>query len=81
MIRVTALLFGHYRDAYPEGTEIELPVGSTVAGLATALAARDSRLVGIDRHCRAAVNEEYAAESQPLEDGDTVAFIPPMSGG
>ncbi|WP_163972027.1 molybdopterin converting factor subunit 1 [Oceanobacillus halotolerans] len=28
-----------------------------------------------------AVNEEYADETTVLEDGDVVAFIPPVSGG
>ncbi|WP_070119797.1 molybdopterin converting factor subunit 1 [Bacillus marinisedimentorum] len=28
-----------------------------------------------------AVNEEYADEDTELKDGDTVAFIPPVSGG
>ncbi len=28
-----------------------------------------------------AVNEEYAPESVQLQEGDTVAFIPPVSGG
>ncbi|MED3844460.1 MoaD/ThiS family protein [Geobacillus stearothermophilus] len=28
-----------------------------------------------------AVNEEYARDESPLHAGDTVAFIPPVSGG
>lgn len=28
-----------------------------------------------------AINEEYAQESTVLSEGDTVAFIPPVSGG
>ncbi|WP_147803602.1 molybdopterin converting factor subunit 1 [Alkalicoccus halolimnae] len=28
-----------------------------------------------------AVNEEFAGEEDPVQAGDTVAFIPPVSGG
>lgn len=30
---------------------------------------------------RAAVNDEFVAWDHPLQDGDRVAFLPPMSGG
>ncbi|TWT01971.1 molybdopterin converting factor subunit 1 [Planomicrobium sp. CPCC 101079] len=30
---------------------------------------------------RVAINEEYALPADVLEDGDTAAFIPPVSGG
>ncbi|MFC4559290.1 molybdopterin converting factor subunit 1 [Virgibacillus kekensis] len=32
-------------------------------------------------HAMIAVNEEYAQEATVLNNGDTVAFIPPVSGG
>lgn len=30
---------------------------------------------------RAAVNDEFAPWDHPLQDGDRIAFLPPMSGG
>jgi molybdopterin converting factor subunit 1 len=30
---------------------------------------------------RVAINEEFAAWTTPLREGDTVAFIPPVAGG
>lgn len=30
---------------------------------------------------RVAVNERFCAWDQPLQDGDTVVFIPPVNGG
>lgn len=30
---------------------------------------------------RAAINDEFAAPSAPLNDGDRVAFLPPVAGG
>jgi len=80
-MRVTVRFFGHYRDFATDGAEVDLPVGATVADLAARLAAQDTRLEGIDRHCRAAINEEYTPADVPLNEGDEVAFIPPMSGG
>jgi len=32
-------------------------------------------------HAMVAINEEYADEDTILNEGDTVAFIPPVSGG
>lgn len=80
-MRVTARLFGHYRDLQPDGLEVEIPSGATVADLARKLASQDARLEGIERHCRAAINEEYTHAQAVLQEGDEVAFIPPMSGG
>lgn len=34
-----------------------------------------------ERGIRVAVNEEYAGSSDIIQSGDTVAFIPPVSGG
>lgn len=33
------------------------------------------------REVMTAINEEYAREDDPITSGDTVAFIPPVSGG
>ena len=30
---------------------------------------------------RPAVNDEFVAWNHPLKDGDSIAFLPPMSGG
>lgn len=33
------------------------------------------------RDVRVAINDEFAAWDRPLENGDRIAFLPPMSGG
>jgi deoxyribonuclease-4 len=80
-MRVTVRFFGHYSDFAADSTEMALEGNATVKDLALKLAAQDARLKGIERYCRAAVNEEYVAADAPLNEGDEVAFIPPMSGG
>ena len=38
--------------------------------------------LGIGReHLRVAVNDEFVNWDHPLQSGDSVAFLPPMSGG
>ncbi|MGC4375368.1 molybdopterin converting factor subunit 1 [Fictibacillus sp. Mic-4] len=32
-------------------------------------------------NCLVAINEEYAGDNDIAESGDTIAFIPPVSGG
>lgn len=32
-------------------------------------------------HCMVAINEEYAMDFDTVQSGDTVALIPPVSGG
>ncbi|WLR52677.1 molybdopterin converting factor subunit 1 [Bacillus tianshenii] len=33
------------------------------------------------KHLMVAINEEYATKQEMIQQGDTVAFIPPVSGG
>src|SRR5579871_1043253 len=79
---VTVQFFGHYRDFMgEEPLAVCMPVGAVVRQLAALLEERDSRLAGLERHCRFAVNEEYADADQALLEGNTIAVLPPMSGG
>jgi deoxyribonuclease-4 len=80
-VRVTVRFFGHYSDFSPDAMEVSVPGGATIASLAAILEEKDGRLAGIERFCRAAINEEYAEHDTVLQEGDEIAFIPPMSGG
>ena len=74
--------FGHYSDLFAgEPQRITLPEGATVRDLANHLVQADSRFEGVERSCRFAVEEEYAALETVLEADATVAVLPPMSGG
>lgn len=39
------------------------------------------RLGLVTTHFRVAVNDEFVAWNHPLREYDTIAFLPPMSGG
>ncbi|WP_027408945.1 molybdopterin converting factor subunit 1 [Anoxybacteroides tepidamans] len=75
---ITLLFFAYLKDAI--GTE-RLDVAHapmTVGQLKRQLEAD----YNLDlRHVMVAVNEEYALEERTLQQGDIVAFIPPVSGG
>jgi len=61
--------------------ELTLPEPATVADGFAALSERYPAAAPLREGLAAAINDEYAAWDGPLEDGDEVAFIPPVSGG
>ncbi|WP_419882437.1 molybdopterin converting factor subunit 1 [Peribacillus sp. B-H-3] len=77
MIKV--LFFAHLKDAAGKD-EISIEgSGMTVSSLKDTIASE----FGIDTldSAMTAINEEFADEETVLQEGDTVAFIPPVSGG
>ena len=79
---VTIRLFARLREM-AGGAELrrELPDRSTARYAWDALAAE---FPGFDDYSRAvscAINEEYARMTSPVNDGDEIAFLPPVSGG
>lgn len=78
---VTILFFGHYRDIVGDELHVIVESGATLETLLTQISANDTRLSNLSRLCRFAVNEEYAPLETVLSNGDTVAVLPPMSGG
>lgn len=91
MTRVTVLYFGGLRDALACSREVvESSEGAiSLAALYGELCNRQARLPALMASVRLAVNEEFVAgigvaaarSDQLLSDGDTVAFIPPVTGG
>lgn len=59
--------------------EVEAEAGLTVSQLKARLSEQAPSLAPLP--VAFAVNQDYAAADQVLEDGDEVAFIPPISGG
>lgn len=77
---VTVLLFAGLRQAAGTGrVDLAWRPGLTVADAADALEAEHDGLRL--RGSLVAVNEAYAAPDRALRGGDTLAFLPPVSGG
>lgn len=75
--------FAGLRDALGvEEETLDLPDGvRTVRALADHLAARHPAYGERRAHVRIARNEAFAADDDPVADGDVVALIPPVAGG
>ena len=79
---VTIRLFARLREIAGTGEiQQELPPRATARTAWQALAARYPELAAYQAVASCAVNEEYARFDTPLENGDEVAFLPPVSGG
>lgn len=78
---VRALLFARLRELAGTG-EVELELGGSpsVADAWSALRGQHPGLPA-EQGLRAARNQEFCAWTEPLAEGDEVAFIPPVSGG
>jgi molybdopterin converting factor subunit 1 len=59
----------------------ELPAGTTVAEVRVLLLERYPALTDILARCAVAINRTYATLQAVLDDGDELAFIPPLGGG
>ena len=80
-LRVAVRFFAMFRErAGVAHTEVELPDGASPAQLLERLRTQFPSLPS-DAPVLIAVNSEYASEEAVLQDGDEVAFIPPVSGG
>lgn len=73
------LFFAHLRDVVgEESLKLELS-GKTVAEVKAALVETYPALK-LDS-VMTAINEEFAGNDETINDGDVIAFIPPVSGG
>jgi len=81
-MRVTVRLFAKLRDLAGSGELVrEVPPPATVQSVWKALVSEMPALADYERTMSVAVNADYSRMSSPVQDGDEVAFLPPVSGG
>lgn len=81
-MRVRVLFFGSLRDAAGKSSDaIDLPSGARVRDVISHYEARIPQLKAFLPSTALAVNQQYANPESPLNEGDEVAFLPPVSGG
>jgi MoaE-MoaD fusion protein len=80
-MKVKIVLFAKPRELVGQpNVDLALPAGATAADAWSQLSSRYD-LGPLPRSFRCAVNSEYAGWDDPLQDGDELAVIPPVSGG
>jgi molybdopterin synthase catalytic subunit/molybdopterin converting factor small subunit len=80
-MEVTVRCFATLRELALDRTTLTLPPDAVVADAWAALADAHPGLTAHRPFVRAARNGAYAAWEAALQDGDQVAFLPPVSGG
>ena len=83
-MKVQVRYFASLREALGAQEEIELPEGTTVAGLRDLLVAKSSRhaeVLARQRAVRCALQQVMSDEGAVLLENAEVAFFPPVTGG
>jgi molybdopterin synthase catalytic subunit len=81
-VRVKVLFFGQLKDIVRSGEEhFEGPGASSVGSIFDHYAARFPSLGALRPSIVFARNQRFSTASEPVADGDEVAFLPPVSGG
>ena len=81
-MEIKVLFFASCRDLVGKRqTSITMSDGASVSDLLARLAADHPRFTEMEASLMVSVNQAYVDRSQPLQDGDEAALIPPVSGG
>ena len=82
MMQCSVLLFAQLAETVGANRlTLELPDGSTVSDALDTLSGRHPEIADLRPILAVAVNERYSTHTAELTNGDTIALIPPVSGG
>ena len=81
-ITLNMLYFAMFREQIGKSEEqLSVPAGTIAGDIFNLITDNYPALAGMHNSTLVMVNQEYAEPDQPLQDGDEVALIPPVSGG
>ena len=81
-ITVTVKLFAAYQEAFRVSELVlEFPPGTPVTAVLDHLIAQHPELDAWRNLTRFGINLQFVESDTPLQDGDEVVLIPPVSGG
>jgi molybdopterin synthase catalytic subunit len=81
-VRVSVQLFARLRELAGRGTlECDVPAGATMADVWHEVARAHPALAPFGASVSCARNEDFARMQSAVQDGDAIAFLPPVSGG
>ena len=81
-MKIHILLFAQLADATGcRAFDLDVADDATVTDALTMLGDQHPSIATLSDRIAVAVNEAYARKDRPLADGDTLALIPPVSGG
>ena len=80
-LNINILLFASYKEQAQTDTFLSLIDGSSLGDAIQEVKLKFPSIKCDAERIVAAVNEEYSKHERTLVDGDTIALIPPVSGG
>ena len=80
--QITVLFFAQLKERFGlELLKLDLPAGARAGDVFKHLDVDEAEQKELCRFVRLAVNHAYVDQEHALKSGDTVALIPPVSGG